>query len=1180
MTVFSFDVGKGSLGICVRQGLNILELDSKLVDATYPCITANGRGLTTRVRMARTRRFHKARLTWLKCQWEQTGLTALAPNSPAWSMEYQAGKYASGILLRCALLMGKTAHPDGTPFTDADLFKALYSAVRKRGYGDVVWKTTSDKPKNEEKIKKKESELTQEEKDEKANKERSASYLKEMATYTTEHYFHPCFMEAARLGLWDRIHPAKLETHLKNKAGFEPIRGENLVAPRLLRIEEFEALFAKIQALRPRQLANINPRNWAEGRILLPFSDKTQRGFASYYATAKKEKLRIEGFSAYLEKQLKDVRQCRGSKRSDPKGDPETPFDWQGVFNQKVPRFDNRIIAKCAVFSSRNVCKAEEPLAKDVKILLALKNMTFEVNTVLPDGLKTVVSRKLLATELQTLWELFQADTQKSLTPTWLDKHLAQVVGADYVAQGKLAKKRFEYVQKQTNDSGRSRFSRPALALVKALLLSGQSPAEFIGVCKGNGQLPAWKGNEAWIDLKSTQKEGITHAELEEAEKKLGKTWDSLAIGDNRDAAFEASTALAEQFEGEALYAERLKAIYKRIGNVNNPVVRHRLELLIHQVHKLRKAHGTPAKVMIEFVREGLNAQEAKERESFIKAQEKKRQDWKKRLEDMGVHLTPFNITKLRLWEEQQEVCPYSGRVIGFDAHLFTPAVEVDHIIPVSRGGTDALHNKVVCFREENQEKQNRTPFEWLKSTDWKGYTARIESLRQKGLSSKKAKILVAMDEKSYEKALETYTGLAETSYIARLSQEVIAFYFGWGLQVEGENRRLFVTNGEETAAFRRKYELNELLYEGREADWKALQADKTTDYDRKLRENKKHHALDAYAISFAEEHREYFERYPGEGKKHWRLKNVDENRLKGTIQAGLAHILPAPIVRNKAEMDFEETLYGLRLRTNAKGKREYLVVKQVKPATLKPEQLKKLPAKLYDKDLAQALETHLKGVADFSQAMEGFKHPIHQNPVKRATVIVSVVDEADLRRDEQGRLHIGEYVNVAKAWDTTQPCKYAQLKRTKQHKGQLLFYDAKGKVRVRPVYGYESEQTVRQSLKAQGLTLYQNGKLFYSGVIVTISKPIEHCGYTIPANQPFRLMSIIYTGQCAIELSNGVKFNGKEGRTLLNINTLIENNLKLYLSLFQYNLKLVDVFRFVCYINDKQGLFLVLLLN
>jgi CRISPR-associated endonuclease Csn1 len=1124
MTVFSFDVGKGSLGSCVRKGLDILELNSDLVDAVYPCITTNGRGLTTRVRMDRTRKFHKARLAWFKRQWEQAGLTALEANAREWSVEYQAGKYASGILLRCALLMGKTTHPDGLPFSDADLFKALYSAIRKRGYGDVAWANKTETPKDTEKAKKKETEQTQEAKDEAFNLQRSKAYGTEMEAHTIEGYNHPCFMEASRLGLWHKTQPEQLLERLQNTEKFQPIRGEALVAPRDLRRAEFEALFIAVQRLRP-SLLEINPLLWMDGPTL--------RGFTSYYATAPASK--AQGFYPTFRKLYGKF---RGSNRSTADS-PETPFDWQGVFNQKVPRFDNRIIAKCAVFSERNVCNADEPLAKEVKLLLALKNLTFEVNETVEQQ-RTIATKKLTTTEFQALWEAYVEANQKTFTLILLEKTLPKVVSTLWTYEKAYFKKRFKVFESQANpnDGGRSRFSRPALALLKALLLSGQSPQGFIEDCLGRGELPSWKPKEVWRNLTETTKTGITHAELEEAKQKLGETWESFAIGDTRNVDFEKTKALEAHADK---YGERLNWIYKRIGSVNNPVVRHRLEMLIHKVHRLRKAHGVPEKVIIEFVREGLNAHEATERDKFMKAQEKKRQDWKKRLDEMGVKLTPFNITKLRLWEEQNELCPYSGETIGFE-QLFSSGVEVDHIVPVSRGGTDALHNKVVCTFKTNQAKTNRTPFEYLTQTGgWQAFLARTESLKRQGLSKKKVDILTATTLED-SKALETYTGLAETSYIARMSQEIVAFYFGWGLQVAEENRRLFVTRGEETAAFRRKYELNELLFEGREAEWEALQADKTQDYDKKLRDNKKHHALDAYAISFAQEPREYFERYPGEGKKHWRLKNVDESRLKSTLQVALAHVLPTHIVRNKAEMDFEETLYGLRISTNAKGKREYLVVKQVKPATLKPEQLKKLAAKLYDKPLAQALEAHLKGVTDFSQAMEGFKHPLHGNPVKRATVVVSVVDEADLRRDEQGRLHIGEYVNVAKEWDVTQPCRYAQLKRTKQHKGQLLFYDAKGKVRVRPVYGYESEAKVRQSLKAQGLTLYQGGALFYSGVIVTLSTPIEHCGYPIPANQRFRLTSLQASGFIVFELPNGISFRGKP----ININTLVEAGLQL----------------------------------
>jgi CRISPR-associated endonuclease Csn1 len=1169
-TVFAFDVGKGSLGICVRQGLEILELDSKLVDATYPCITANGRGLTTRVRMARTRQFHKARLTWLKRQWEQSGLTALEANSPAWSVEYQTGKYASGILLRCALLMGKTTHPDGTPFTDADLFKALYSAVRKRGYGDVVWKTTSDKPKDDAKAKKKESELTQEEKDEKANKERSASYLKEMATYTAEHYFYPCFMEAARLGLWCKINPTELETHLKNQEGFEPIRGEGLVAPRLLRIEEFEALFAKIQALRPRQLANINPRNWAEGRILLPFSDKTQRGFASYYATAAKNKLRIEGFPAYLEKELKDVRQCRGSKRSDPKGDAETPFDWQGVFNQKVPRFDNRIIAKCAVFGSRNVCKAEEPLAKDVKILLALKNMTFEVNTVLPDGLKTIVSRKLLPLELKELWQLFDEarrkqkedkGTNKGLAPKWLDDHLAQVVGKDYQKQGeKLAKKRFEYVQKQTNDSGRSRFSRPALALVKALLLSGQSPAEFIGVCKGNGQLPAWKGNDAWVDLKPTQKEGITHAELEEASKKLGKTWEAMAIGDNRDAAFEASTALAEQFEGEALYAERLKAIYKRIGNVNNPVVRHRLELLIHQVHKLRKAHGTPAKVMIEFVREGLNKAKKKNHEQFVNDNKKRNERYEERLKANGLELTAKNITKMRLWEEQRlngepcAFCLYTGQEIRI-AELDTGAVEVEHIVPRSKGGNNNLRNLILVKEFSNREKNAIPHFTYLKNKGrGQSFLDRVEFLQRekiKGLKEKdkhflylmdKYQILTATSFEQCQQVLDKYTGLAETGYIARLTQELIHFYFGWASSVEGQDRRIFVTNGHETWNFRKRYELDDLLYEGRKDEWEDLLKN-VGDYrlTKKFRENDKHHALDAYAISFAQESRQtMYEFAPF---------------IKPVLQKELTVLSPQNIKSKTKALDFRGTIYGMYQDETGYFITLHKTFNPVKDSKNDADeeagfQEKDIP-NLVDERLKKDLQHRLERGETWSQIKNGYRYPDEKrsNIVKKVLVKVSktpltlqnftFVTYGRKRKGyyyQIGSKHLGFYLKDPNVESFNNP---QWIKTTKSSLGYFFVKDEKGNYEDIKVYPFNSFKTATINIDNSKVYKDRNGNirftpgckvalsksLTFSFTLIKDSKEYTYTDFTLEADQSFFLKTIS-GDEATIELSNGILFN------------------------------------------------------
>lgn len=65
------------------------------------------------------------------------------------------------------------------------------------------------------------------------------------------------------------------------------------------------------------------------------------------------------------------------------------------------------------------------------------------------------------------------------------------------------------------------------------------------------------------------------------------------------------------------------------------------------------------------------------------------------------------DILKLRLWEEQDGKCMYTGKTIAKNM-LFNGTVDVDHILPYSRTLDDSKNNKVVCLREVNQAKGNR----------------------------------------------------------------------------------------------------------------------------------------------------------------------------------------------------------------------------------------------------------------------------------------------------------------------------------------------------------------------------------------------------------------------------------------------------------------------------------------
>lgn len=52
------------------------------------------------------------------------------------------------------------------------------------------------------------------------------------------------------------------------------------------------------------------------------------------------------------------------------------------------------------------------------------------------------------------------------------------------------------------------------------------------------------------------------------------------------------------------------------------------------------------------------------------------------------------------------EICQYCGRP--------APDGETDHVLPLSRGGTDALHNLVWTCEECNRRKGDRTLREWV----------------------------------------------------------------------------------------------------------------------------------------------------------------------------------------------------------------------------------------------------------------------------------------------------------------------------------------------------------------------------------------------------------------------------------------------------------------------------------
>lgn len=79
---------------------------------------------------------------------------------------------------------------------------------------------------------------------------------------------------------------------------------------------------------------------------------------------------------------------------------------------------------------------------------------------------------------------------------------------------------------------------------------------------------------------------------------------------------------------------------------------------------------------------------------------------------------TKNEIEKMRLWEEQHHIDPYTLKPIPlsklFNSDGKNRLYDIDHIIPKSRYFDNSIANKVVCESKINEEKDNRTAWQYI----------------------------------------------------------------------------------------------------------------------------------------------------------------------------------------------------------------------------------------------------------------------------------------------------------------------------------------------------------------------------------------------------------------------------------------------------------------------------------
>lgn len=345
--------------------------------------------------------------------------------------------------------------------------------------------------------------------------------------------------------------------------------------------------------------------------------------------------------------------------------------------------------------------------------------------------------------------------------------------------------------------------------------------------------------------------------------------------------------------------------------NLRNPLVQQAVSESIRLTNEIIKEYGKPETIRVEFARQLKMSKEKREKIKRNNDEKQRRREFyyeflKKKLNLTSIsksdiikfelwlelefaeidllkikssidikefrkfaqNVKPQDKEKYNLWLECGRISPYTGSTIPISM-LFSPELEIEHIIPYSKSMDDSFRNKTLSERWFNQLKGNNTPFEYFKNkpSEWFVFKERIKNFPD----SKQIKFTL---EEIPDDFLTQQ--LNNTAYIAKVVRK----------KLKTICRNVKITNGQATSCLRRFWGLNEILNpEGK---------------NEKSRNDHRHHSIDALVIANTTER--YIQllsigsQFDYTGKM--RLKNVEH---------------PFPDFRKQAEEKIAEILISYR---------------------------------------------------------------------------------------------------------------------------------------------------------------------------------------------------------------------------------------------------------------------------
>lgn len=270
-----------------------------------------------------------------------------------------------------------------------------------------------------------------------------------------------------------------------------------------------------------------------------------------------------------------------------------------------------------------------------------------------------------------------------------------------------------------------------------------------------------------------------------------------------------------------------------------NPVVLRALNQARKVMNALIKQYGSPESVHIEMARDLSRSLGERKRISDAQEEFRRRNEQERNKFEILFKRKPSgkDFEKWLLYNEQGGQCAYSRQPLapsGDCNEIFLEGhTQIDHALPYSRSYDDSKNNKVLVLTRENQNKGNRTAYEYLTSFEggeegerWRYFVAWVN--QNKAYRMAKRNRLLRKNYGADEAKGFKDRNLNDTRYICKFFKNYIEQNLQLAPRDDGEiNQRCVVVSGQLTAFLR--------------ARWGLLKIREKSD---------RHHAMDAAVVA------------------------------------------------------------------------------------------------------------------------------------------------------------------------------------------------------------------------------------------------------------------------------------------------------------------------------------------